>query len=29
MSLRDHTHAKAPYLLADGGKTMEGEEKAS
>ncbi|MEV6742069.1 (Fe-S)-binding protein [Streptomyces sp. NPDC051104] len=29
MSLRDHAHAKAPYLLAGGGKTMEGEEKAS
>ncbi|MFD7548149.1 (Fe-S)-binding protein [Streptomyces sp. NPDC059816] len=29
MSLRDHGHAKAPYLLAGGGKTMEGEEKAS
>ncbi|KKD07555.1 MULTISPECIES: (Fe-S)-binding protein [unclassified Streptomyces] len=29
MSLRDHSHAKAPYLLAGGGKTMEGEEKAS
>ncbi|WP_309096319.1 (Fe-S)-binding protein, partial [Streptomyces sp.] len=28
MSLRDHAHAKAPYLLAGGGKTMEGEEKA-
>src|SRR5690349_17163513 len=29
MSLRDHAHAKAPYLLAGGGKTMEGEEQAS
>ncbi|MFP3988970.1 (Fe-S)-binding protein [Streptomyces sp. E11-3] len=29
MSLRDHAHAKAPYLLAGGGKTMEGDEKAS
>ncbi|MCI3223650.1 (Fe-S)-binding protein [Streptomyces sp. NP-1717] len=29
MSLRDHAHAKAPYLLAGGGKSMEGEEKAS
>ena len=29
MSLRDHGHAKAPYLLAGGGKTMEGEEKAT
>ncbi|WNF00337.1 (Fe-S)-binding protein [Streptomyces luomodiensis] len=29
MALRDHSHAKAPYLLAGGGKTMEGEEKAS
>ncbi|MFG2855090.1 (Fe-S)-binding protein [Streptomyces mirabilis] len=29
MSLRDHAHAKAPYLLAGGSKTMEGEEKAS
>ncbi|MFD9321137.1 heterodisulfide reductase-related iron-sulfur binding cluster [Streptomyces sp. NPDC060053] len=28
MSLRDHAHAKAPYLLAGGGKSMEGEEKA-
>ncbi|MET9292808.1 (Fe-S)-binding protein [Streptomyces sp. NPDC003077] len=28
MALRDHSHAKAPYLLAGGGKTMEGEEKA-
>ncbi|MEU5554730.1 (Fe-S)-binding protein [Streptomyces globisporus] len=29
MSLRDHAHAKAPYLLAGGGKTVEGEEKAT
>ncbi|MFF3247097.1 (Fe-S)-binding protein [Streptomyces sp. NPDC002870] len=29
MSLRDHAHAKAPYLLAGGGKDMEGNEKAS
>ncbi|WP_419996711.1 (Fe-S)-binding protein [Streptomyces boninensis] len=29
MSLRDHAAAKAPYLLAGGGKNMEGEEKAS
>ncbi|MFD5424832.1 heterodisulfide reductase-related iron-sulfur binding cluster [Streptomyces sp. NPDC127084] len=29
MSLRDHAHAKAPYLRAGGGKTMEGEEKAT
>ncbi|WP_217552352.1 (Fe-S)-binding protein [Streptomyces sp. GbtcB6] len=29
MSLRDHSHAKAPYLLAGGGKNAEGEEKAS
>ncbi|GAA1892239.1 (Fe-S)-binding protein [Streptantibioticus ferralitis] len=29
MSLREHAHAKAPYLLAGGGKTTEGEEKAS
>ncbi|MER5178797.1 (Fe-S)-binding protein [Streptomyces sp. NPDC002896] len=29
MSLRDHAHAKAPYLLAGGGKSMEGEEKAT
>ncbi|WP_406266380.1 (Fe-S)-binding protein [Actinacidiphila glaucinigra] len=28
MSLRDHAHAKAPYLLAGGGRTAEGEEKA-
>ncbi|MFI1964279.1 heterodisulfide reductase-related iron-sulfur binding cluster [Streptomyces pathocidini] len=29
MSLRDHAHAKAPYLLAGGGKSMEGEERAT
>ncbi|WP_327296299.1 (Fe-S)-binding protein [Streptomyces sp. NBC_01197] len=29
MSLRDHAHAKAPYLLAGGGKNMEGEEQAT
>ncbi|WP_069813818.1 (Fe-S)-binding protein [Streptomyces sp. TP-A0874] len=29
MSLRDHAHAKAPYLLAGGGKDESGEEKAS
>ena len=29
MSLRDHAHAKAPYLLAGGGKDAEGAEKAS
>ncbi|UQA94481.1 (Fe-S)-binding protein [Streptomyces halobius] len=29
MSLRDHAHAKAPYLLAGGGKDMEGNETAS
>ncbi|MGD6744603.1 (Fe-S)-binding protein [Streptomyces sp. BH106] len=29
MSLRDHAHAKAPYLLAGGGKSMEGEEQAT
>ncbi|GAA2638141.1 (Fe-S)-binding protein [Streptomyces axinellae] len=29
MSLRDHAHAKAPYLLAGGGKSMEGTEKAT
>ncbi|MEU6403835.1 (Fe-S)-binding protein [Streptomyces sp. NPDC046985] len=28
MSLRDHAHAKAPYLLAGGGKSVEGTEKA-
>ncbi|MFG2498211.1 (Fe-S)-binding protein [Streptomyces sp. NPDC048441] len=29
MSLRDHAHAKAPYLLAGGGKDLEGNEKAT
>ncbi|MFH8985939.1 (Fe-S)-binding protein [Streptomyces varsoviensis] len=29
MALRDHSHAKAPYLLAGGGKDEEGNEKAS
>ncbi|MFF7703224.1 (Fe-S)-binding protein [Streptomyces lydicus] len=29
MALRDHAHAKAPYLLAGGGKSMEGEEQAT
>ncbi|MGW1379792.1 (Fe-S)-binding protein [Streptomyces sp. NPDC002446] len=29
MALRDHAHAKAPYLLAGGGKDMEGTEQAS
>lgn len=29
MSLRDHAHAKAPYLLAGGGKDAEGNEKAT
>ncbi|MFB7635949.1 (Fe-S)-binding protein [Streptomyces sp. NPDC056149] len=29
MSLRDHAHAKAPYLLAGGGKDAEGTEKAT
>ncbi|MCX2971766.1 MULTISPECIES: (Fe-S)-binding protein [Streptomyces] len=28
MSLRDHAYAKAPYLLAGGGKNAEGEERA-
>jgi len=28
MSLRDHAYAKAPYLLAGGGKDASGEEKA-
>ncbi|NED95392.1 (Fe-S)-binding protein [Phytoactinopolyspora alkaliphila] len=28
MQLRDHAHAKAPYLLAGGGKDMMGEEQA-
>ncbi len=29
LSLRDHAHAKAPYLLAGGGKTADGTEKAT
>lgn len=29
MALRDHAHAKAPYLLAGGGKDDEGAEKAT
>jgi Fe-S oxidoreductase len=29
LSLRDHSHAKAPYLLAGGGKDVEGNEKAT
>ncbi|WP_058047476.1 (Fe-S)-binding protein [Streptomyces roseifaciens] len=29
MALRDHAHAKAPYLLAGGGKDAEGNEKAT
>ena len=29
MSLRDHAYAKAPYLLAGGGKDEEGNEKAT
>ncbi|MFE7118414.1 heterodisulfide reductase-related iron-sulfur binding cluster, partial [Streptomyces sp. NPDC057654] len=29
MALRDHSHAKVPYLLAGGGKDEEGNEKAS
>jgi Fe-S oxidoreductase len=29
LSLRDHAHAKAPYLLAGGGKELDGTEKAS
>jgi len=29
MSLREHAYAKAPYLLAGGGKSMEGEEQAT
>jgi len=29
LSLRDHAYAKAPYLLASGGLTMSGEEKAT
>ncbi|HEY8474722.1 MAG TPA: (Fe-S)-binding protein, partial [Natronosporangium sp.] len=29
LSLRDHAYAKAPYLLAGGGRTPTGEEKAN
>src|SRR5262245_2052871 len=29
LSLRDHAYAKAPYLLAGGGLTMSGEERAT
>ncbi|PZM94918.1 MAG: Fe-S oxidoreductase, partial [Actinobacteria bacterium] len=29
LSLRDHLYAKAPYLLAGGGKDLTGEEKAT
>ena len=29
LSLRDHAYAKAPYLLAGGGRTPAGEEKGS
>jgi Fe-S oxidoreductase len=29
LSLRDHAYAKAPYLLAGGGMTLTGEEKAT
>ncbi|KIZ19554.1 (Fe-S)-binding protein [Streptomyces natalensis] len=29
MALRDHAHAKAPYLLAGGGKDAEGNETAT
>jgi len=29
LSLRDHAHAKAPYVLAGGGLDMAGEEKAT
>ncbi|MFB7125346.1 (Fe-S)-binding protein [Kitasatospora sp. NPDC056273] len=29
MSLREHAYGKAPYLLAGGGKDMEGEERAT
>jgi Fe-S oxidoreductase len=29
LSLRDHAYAKSPYLLAGGGKTPTGEEKAT
>jgi Fe-S oxidoreductase len=29
LSLRDHAYAKAPYVLAGGGKTVDGQEKAT
>jgi Fe-S oxidoreductase len=29
LSLRDHAYAKAPYLLAGGGKTLTGDEKGT
>jgi Fe-S oxidoreductase len=29
LSLRDHAYAKAPYLMAGGGKDLTGEEKAT
>ena len=29
LSLRDHVYAKAPYMLAGGGKDLTGEEKAT
>ena len=29
LSLRDHAHAKAPYLAAGGGKSMDGTDKLS
>ncbi|GAA0732039.1 (Fe-S)-binding protein [Dactylosporangium roseum] len=29
LNLRDHAYAKAPYLLAGGGKTLTGDEKAT
>ncbi|MGW2249366.1 (Fe-S)-binding protein [Kitasatospora sp. NPDC001660] len=29
MSLREHAYGKAPYLLAGGGKSVEGEERAT
>src|SRR5690606_13959517 len=29
LSLRDHAYAKAPYLLAGGGRTPDGQEKAT
>jgi Fe-S oxidoreductase len=29
LSLRDHAYAKAPYLLAGGGRTPDGEERAT